>query len=381
MTEASLDGDSLVRLRHRLAQKAEQAGHVVRVEQVRKLGAGESGGLEAEDPLDGRALVQDGGVHRDDGDQIGRVLDERAEALLAVPDGVVGAFPLGDVARVVDDAADGRVVDHVVPGDLDRAPRPVLVAQPEFHGRVDASARDDVRHGTRGRRGVLGVDERQEVRPGEFIGIVSEHALKGRTGVERAAMGVHNRDHVGGVLHERSEALLALPEGDLGPLAVRDVSEAPDAPAHALFAEERPRISFEDTAVFELDRVEALVRTPVQFLHLRDEGRAVFELVHDEREQLGVVTRPDEFRRNAPHVAEARVEIDGVPVVVDGENSVGGGFQRSSQPLLVAAESLFGATPLVVEANAVDGGRDLSRQSFEQLRLVFGEGDRPVGGE
>ena len=84
VADAALALHRLAALRHDVVQRGDEARLVVAVHAVDQLQADDRVWIEAEDSGDRRALVADGRVRLDHGDQVGAVLHERAEPLLAL---------------------------------------------------------------------------------------------------------------------------------------------------------------------------------------------------------------------------------------------------------------------------------------------------------
>src|SRR6185295_9111324 len=99
--------------------------------------------------------------------------------------------------------------------------------------------------------------------------VLEESAVRGAV-VDPPALGVDHGDQVADVFRDEPEALLAFLQLLHGAPVLGDVAEAPP-PAYRLpFAQLRPGIALENSAVLEFDGVEALQPgMRVEVAHLR----------------------------------------------------------------------------------------------------------------
>src|SRR5207244_7234826 len=100
-------------------------------------------------------------------------------------------------------------------GDLVPAPTAVAVPGPELDAAGGAGLRHDRAQQPVGGVLVVGMDV-VEPAPGQVLrGRIAHDLLHAGADVDHFPLGVNHADHVGGVLHERAEALLALADGQL----------------------------------------------------------------------------------------------------------------------------------------------------------------------
>ena len=117
-----------------------------------------------------------------------------------------------DVAGVQDDPAHPGLVEQVGPLHLEPSPRAVAVLPAQLDRPRPAPLLEQLGvEGLRALRVPL-VDERPPAGPDQPVRLVAEHALDGGAHVPDRAVGLEHQDHVGSVLHEGAEALLARPE-------------------------------------------------------------------------------------------------------------------------------------------------------------------------
>ena len=169
----------------------------------------------------------------------------------AVDQLVLERLALVDDAVVDDDPLDGGLVEQVGDGRLHPAPGAPRVEQPELDRLGLRGVRDDGPAGRICGRPVLRVHEVLARHAEPVPGGPAEDALDGGRLVLEPSLAVDDRDHVGGPLHERGEALLALTAhpGRCGPrrglppgmeevgheLAAQDEEQAPAHPvSHGL---------------------------------------------------------------------------------------------------------------------------------------------------
>ena len=141
-----------------------------------------------------------------------------------------------DVPGVEDDPANPALMEEVRPLDLQPAPRAVTVLPAELDRTGHAPLLEQL--GVEGLRAlrIPFVDEAPAAGPDQSIRLVREHRLDRRADVPNGAIRLENEDHVGGMLHQRPETLLARPE----PLLLRrqaavrppEVDDAEAQPAH-----------------------------------------------------------------------------------------------------------------------------------------------------
>ncbi len=112
-------------------------------------------------------------------------------------------------------------------GRLDPAPRAVLVADAVL-GRDVAPGGATIPRTNPGPRRHHRGGAGQELRADQVLGREPEHPLDGRAHVADHAGGVEDGDDVGGVLHQRAEALLAGAQRRLGRLPIGDVVAEPE---------------------------------------------------------------------------------------------------------------------------------------------------------
>ena len=147
-----------------------------------------------------------------------RVVERLMGELLLQP------LPLAHVAGVEHDALHRGVVQQVGRQDLGMEPGAVLLAEAPLHRARDAGHQAGIAEERGGPLAVLGVEQLRHRLPHHRGRVVAQHP-RGR-GAHEADGAVHpgHHDHVGRVLHQRSEARLVLPRGRLG--------EQPDVLAH-----------------------------------------------------------------------------------------------------------------------------------------------------
>ena len=116
----------------------------------------------------------------------------------------------GDVAGGDDDGADVGVAEQVGVDALHVPPAAVAVPQPQVRGRAGPSPGDGL--GTGGEQGqpVLGMGEVGELRADQLVLRVAEEPGDRRRLIADREVGVDQGDQVGGVVHQRLEARLAL---------------------------------------------------------------------------------------------------------------------------------------------------------------------------
>ena len=141
---------------------------------------------------------------------------------------VLGLDPIGDVAGVRDDAEHRGIVAVVGRDHLDPAQLAVgaLEAVADRLGRARRRAQPFEQRGQRGP--VFLVEPEVDRNVGVVFGIEAEEAPRARAAVRDPAALADDRDHVGGVLHERAEAHLALAQRELGPLLIAHVGDDHD---------------------------------------------------------------------------------------------------------------------------------------------------------
>ena len=131
----------------------------------------------------------------------------------------LGRLALGDVAQVGDDSFDARVFEQVGPGHLEPTPRPMRVANPGLERPRATRLGQHVEEEATGLRKVLGVKGvLVDALAHDLVGLPTHHALAAGAHIGDGAFGVGHEDDVGGVLHQRPEALLAASEAGLGTL-------------------------------------------------------------------------------------------------------------------------------------------------------------------
>ena len=130
-----------------------------------------------------------------------------------------------------------RMVQQVGADRFEVAPGAVLVPAAEVQhrlpGRVGGAGGERRRHP----RDVFRVDQVEHTGPGEHIGRVTEHPFEGRAVPEDQAIWPEDRHHVGAVLHQGAEAILALAERRFDLLPGRDVAGNDDQVGVAADAE------------------------------------------------------------------------------------------------------------------------------------------------
>src|SRR4029077_2308193 len=99
MAEAQFNHPVGCRLCNLALQKSQRSLHAFRVDEVDERFANNRVGGDSEDPLDRRTLITEFAIWFDDGDEIGCVLDNGTEMLLAASDDRQRFFTLGHVAR------------------------------------------------------------------------------------------------------------------------------------------------------------------------------------------------------------------------------------------------------------------------------------------
>ena len=207
---AAAEGEQLARERGSAIRRAHDLERVLAARVV----VVEAGGQELAVAADrGQQVVE---VVRDPA----RKPSDRLE-LLRVQQLLLQLALVGDVA-VVDDDDPLAVLAAPAPDRLDPAPGAIAVAQPEL-GRAGLLARED-----RGERlldvlEVVLVQQRKARPADELLGRPAEHALDRRALVEARAVGGEDRDHVGGVLDQRPEQLLAAAQEGVGPVPLGHV--------------------------------------------------------------------------------------------------------------------------------------------------------------
>ena len=152
------------------------------------------------------------------------LLDQRAIPLLREPHRGLGPLALGDVARVDDHGADGRIGEQVGANRFQPPPRTVFVPTAELDPRRDP--------GPLGRRAedaadagqVVGVDDGDRLGADEFVRSPAEHPLDGGTLVGDDSLGVKERDDFRRVLDEGAEARLAAAQRRLRPRPLAHVA-------------------------------------------------------------------------------------------------------------------------------------------------------------
>jgi hypothetical protein len=124
----------------------------------------------------------------------------------------------GHVTGVEDDPFHVLVVQQVGPKGLDVQPEVVAVlhaelGEPRVGVALTPAGREELQHA----RSILRLDQDGQLRPLQLAGRVAEHAFDRRADVSDLRVGLDDHDHVRGVLDQRGESRLALPdEQDLG---------------------------------------------------------------------------------------------------------------------------------------------------------------------
>ena len=269
-------------------------------------------------------------VHRD---RVGAQLDQAAVALLALPEGLFGPGPLGDVD---DQAPEPHRGPPMVPPERHRGGQHAAGAVLPDDLVVDvagglAGAVDGVEVGV-DLPGVLLVGVVPVAHPEQLFLGIAEHP-GGRVVEERqAARQVHFVVTLVDALQDLPVALLALAEGLLRALALGDVAEAPD-PAHGPAAQALgDRVALEDPPVLAFEDVEALgVRLPVELVDAGHERRGVLELVQHAGHGPLVVPGFQDLGRDAPELEEALVVRCNAAAGVDDQQAVRRGLQGRLQ--------------------------------------------------
>ena len=157
----------------------------------------------------------------DAGDADQRRLEDRAEALFALGERLLGALALGDVAEVDDHRADARVAQAADADRLERSELAVLV-QAAVAGLTATPGlpRTSAKNQAAGSRS-SGCSRSSTCRPTSSSIGVAEDARHRSGGVHHHAVGTDQVDAVGAVLDEEAEALLALPQQLVGAACAR----------------------------------------------------------------------------------------------------------------------------------------------------------------
>src|SRR3712207_4748614 len=134
----------------------------------------------------------------------------------------------GDVPGVDHYAPHNRVVKQVVYDVLEVAPRAVLVGHSELQGRVKPGTFEDLGKCVQRSLPVIRMDGAKRVGPYLLFGLVARDPLDCRAYVADGAVGLENRDDIGGVLYQRAESLLALFDDFLDLLTLGDVADDSD---------------------------------------------------------------------------------------------------------------------------------------------------------
>jgi ribonuclease E len=314
-------------------------------------------------PLDARERLRRPVVEAGAVGQPGERVGEGAPRELGLERGT-----LGHVAGVVDHAAHGRVVQQVDAHPLDRAPRAVGAADAVPAAR-ERARRGEARRELRRHAGrVVGVDERDRRPSHHRVGRVPVLALHGRAHVGHATRGVDHEDHVGRVLHERTEPRLAAPQPLHG--AAQRLGRGVEAQAEeAQLVERRRRQPRREVAA--LERADRPARAP----HAVGEPRRALEREPPE---------PDEARRLEHHRAE-RVRRpgrggrrEGEPDRARGRVDDGGGGElhargpRQSQRVRRDGREEERQADVAARPERDDGGGDEQRVDAEQRAEVPG---------
>ena len=223
MEEALLEGGELVRAVEQPLQRIRHPLPVLRVDEVEQALPRVRLGVEPEHPLVRGALVAHHPLRGEDRDEVRGVLDQRAEALLARPQPLLGAPAVGDVLEHPLVAQDRAVLTgHGAGGEADPDDRAVEAA----HRRLEALDRPGALHPPLPAAAVLrievdvadvGLEQRGEVR-------IAEDAHQRRVGLQhpsrrRGAVEPHRHPFEQAVVE-----LLRIAQRGLGALALGDVA-------------------------------------------------------------------------------------------------------------------------------------------------------------
>src|SRR5713226_5061187 len=148
-----------------------------------------------------------------DGENAGQSL-HIGESLLQIGDHLIlpGFFlrALADVAAVDDHATNGRMIQHIVGHDFERDPRAVGVLGAVLDGTSRAGTLPEFGQRIFHRGAVFGVNQFETGGADQFLLLITQNVVDGRTGVENSAIGVANGENVVVILDHLAELVVQL---------------------------------------------------------------------------------------------------------------------------------------------------------------------------
>src|SRR5215216_2473772 len=209
-----------------LGEGVQRSIPVVRMDRAECVGSYLLFRLVASYPLDCRAYVVDGTVGLEDRDDIGAVLYQRAEALLALYDTFLDLLALGYVLDLADEV-EGLVLLVVHYRDAEERPHyvPIFVEVPFLRLVSPDHSDQELPEVLQIDLQIIGMGCLLEGLPQQLPFRVAEYLAQRPVHPQEAPVGSHQRHPCGCTFEGTPEALLTLSERTLGPLALGDVAD------------------------------------------------------------------------------------------------------------------------------------------------------------
>src|SRR5215217_1621225 len=212
-----------------LGEGVQRSIPVVRMDRAECVGSYLLFRLVASYPLDCRAYVVDGTVGLEDRDDIGAVLYQRAEALLALYDTFLDLLALGYVLDLADEV-EGLVLLVVHYRDAEERPHyvPIFVEVPFLRLVSPDHSDQELPEVLQIDLQIIGMGCLLEGLPQQLPFRVAEYLAQRPVHPQEAPVGSHQCHPCGRTFEGTPEALLTLPEGTLELLALGDVLDLGD---------------------------------------------------------------------------------------------------------------------------------------------------------
>src|SRR5215204_6065030 len=209
-----------------LGERVQRLLPVVRMDRAECVGPYLLFRLKARHPLDCRAYVVDGAVGVEDRDDIGAVLYQRAEALLALYDTFLDLLALGYVLDLADEV-EGLVLLVVHYRDAEERPHyvPIFVEVPFLRLVSPDHSDQEPPEVLQIDLQIIGMGCLLEGLPQQLPFRVAEYLAQRIVHPQEAPVGSHQRHPCGRTFEGTPEALLTLSERTLGPLALGDIAD------------------------------------------------------------------------------------------------------------------------------------------------------------
>ena len=256
------------------------------------------------------------------------------EAPVTFSRSVLGVPPLRDVAEVGNDARHVRIGEHVPARRLEPANGAVTVERSELEDDLSGTIQEAVALARRA-RAILRKDIDREVFAGHLFSRPTQQPLDRRTHVEHRSIDARDRDDIGALFRQSTEARFVAPKRGFCLDSLRDVAQ---------HRQVKPRHDVGHRAVVE-DAARSIAALKGE---MSPHSPLLLESVV---ERLRVVARRGELDERSPeellasqgeHLARGAVGVDVLTAAVGQQHSVERTLEDGSQNRLAAPQVLLG---------------------------------------